>query len=371
MIQSIVRTEKYDEELLFNAVCRHFETLKIADELKPEMKVVIKPNFVMAVKPEAAATTHPLLIKSVVRWLREHGINNITIAESSGGLYTQEHLRKIYNVCSVAGAGMDELLNFDTGAGPVSTRAGFANGSFNIINPIREADYIINMPKLKTHGMTGFSCGMKNIFGVIPGLEKPQMHYRWPDINDFSKMILELDMTVAPQLTLVDAVEGMEGNGPTGGDKKYFGYTFAAKDMYTQDCYIAKCIGIEPDDIVMLRLASEAGLANMDAVTFCGDEFTEKVIPFAIPDTKRLDFVDRVPGFLRKPAGFVMKRLLKSYPKVDTGLCVGCGRCAESCPSHIIRIKNKKAHFTKRGCISCFCCQEMCPMKAISVKRAL
>ena len=217
MIQSIVRTEKYDEELLFNAVCMHFETLKIADELKPEMKVVIKPNFVMAVKPEAAATTHPLLIKAVVRWLREHGINNITIAESSGGLYTQEHLRKIYNVCGVAGAGMDELLNFDTGAGPVSTRAGFANGSFNIINPIREADYIINMPKLKTHGMTGFSCGMKNIFGVIPGLEKPQMHYRWPDINDFSKMILELDMTVAPQLTLVDAVEGMEGNGPTGG----------------------------------------------------------------------------------------------------------------------------------------------------------
>ena len=66
MIQSIVRTEKYDEELLFNAVCRHFETLKIADELKPEMKVVIKPNFVMAVKPEAAATTHPLLINMVL-----------------------------------------------------------------------------------------------------------------------------------------------------------------------------------------------------------------------------------------------------------------------------------------------------------------
>ena len=370
MIQSIIKTENYDEELLYNTVCRHFEILEVEKDLNPEIRVVIKPNFVMACRPEMAATTHPMLIKAVVRWLKAHGIKNIIIAESSGGLYTAEHLKKIYNVCGVAGLGFDEALNFDTGSRSVNTQPGFANGSFNVINPICEADYIINMPKIKTHGMVGFSCGMKNLFGVIPGLEKPQLHYRWPDIEDFSKMIFELDRIIAPQITLVDAVEGMEGNGPTGGDKKYLGYTFAARDMYTQDWYIAGCIGLNQEDIVMLRQAKDAGFIKPEEIEIIGDKM-EASVSFVLPDSKRLDFVDRVPGFLSRPAGFVMKKLLKSYPKVDTDLCVGCGKCAESCPPNIIKIKNRKAVFTRKGCISCFCCQEMCPMKAISVKKAL
>lgn len=371
MIQSIVKAEKYDEELLYYAVCRHFEALHIAEELKSDMKVAVKPNFVMASRPEMGATTHPLLIKAVVIWLRNHGIKNITVAESSGGLFTVEHMKKVYSVCGIMGIGIDDVLNFDTGFGTVNTEAGFANGSFHVINPIKDADYIINIPKIKTHGMVGFSCGMKNLFGVVPGLEKPQLHYRWPDAEDFSNMIFELDRTIAPAVTIVDAIEGMEGNGPTGGDKKYLGYTFASKDMYTQDWYLAGCIGLNPEDIIMLKQAKMAGYVNIDEMELVGDEFAEGVIPFVLPDSKRLDFVDRVPSFLSKPAGYVMKKLLKSYPKADADLCIGCGRCAESCPPQIIKIKNKKAHFTKKGCISCFCCQELCPMKAISVKKAL
>lgn len=370
MIQSVVRVEKYDEELLYEAVCRHFEALEVEKDLYSDMKVAIKPNFVMACKPEIAATTHPLLVKAVVRWFREHDIKNIVVAESSGGMYTPEQLRKIYNVCGVSGIGIDDVLNFNTGSRAVSTADGFANGSFNIIEPICDADYIVNIPKLKTHGMVGFSCGMKNMFGVIPGLEKPQLHYRWPDMKDFSNMIFEIDRTVTPQITLVDAVEGMEGNGPTGGEKRSPKYTFAARDMYTQDWYVAGWIGLKPEDIVMLKLADEAGYMKYNEIELVGDN-PEEIQPFVLPDTKRLDFADRVPAFLSGPAKLVMTKLLKSYPKVDKELCVGCGKCAESCPPNIIKIKNRKAVFTKKGCISCFCCQEMCPMKAISVKRAI
>ncbi|MGN1148550.1 MAG: 4Fe-4S binding protein, partial [Lachnospiraceae bacterium] len=88
-------------------------------------------------------------------------------------------------------------------------------------------------------------------------------------------------------------------------------------------------------------------------------------------DTKKLDFTSVLPGFLKKPFTKIAGRLLKSYPQLNKELCVGCGKCAESCPAHIIKIADKKAHFQKKGCISCFCCQEMCPMKAISVKKAL
>ncbi len=371
MIQSIIRAAEYEEELLYSVVCRHFEALHVAEDIKPDMKVAIKPNFVMACKPEIGATTHPLLIKAVVMWLKNHGVKYITVAESSGGVFTPENMKKIYSVCGVMGIGIDDVLNFDTGYATIYTEDGFANKSFHVINPINDADYIINIPKIKTHGMVGFSCGMKNLFGVVPGLEKPQLHFRWPDAEDFSNMIFELGRTIAPEITIVDAIEGMEGNGPTGGDKKYLGYTFASRDMYTQDWYLAKCIGLNPEDIIMLRQARAAGLVKLDEMEFVGDEFAEGIIPFVLPDTKRLDFADRVPGFLSKPTKFVLKTVLKSYPKVDSDLCVGCGKCAESCPPQIIKIKNRKAHFRKRGCISCFCCQEMCPMKAISIKKAL
>lgn len=102
-----------------------------------------------------------------------------------------------------------------------------------------------------------------------------------------------------------------------------------------------------------------------------GDAVPENLVPFQKPDTQRLDFTGSVPGFLQKPFTFLAAKVLKSYPQLDREKCVGCGKCAESCPAHIIQIKNKKAVFKKRGCISCFCCQEMCPMKAISVKKAL
>ena len=102
-----------------------------------------------------------------------------------------------------------------------------------------------------------------------------------------------------------------------------------------------------------------------------GDPVPEALTPFQKPDSISLDFTANVPGFLKKPFVFVASRLLKSYPQVDPKLCVGCGKCAESCPAGIIRIENKKAKFRKKGCISCFCCQEMCPKKAIYVRKAL
>ena len=81
--------------------------------------------------------------------------------------------------------------------------------------------------------MTGYSGGIKNLFGTIPGLEKPQLHYRWPDIDDFSRMLLEVAQTVNPQLTVIDAIDAMEGNGPTGGTVRPMHMLFAARDFYT------------------------------------------------------------------------------------------------------------------------------------------
>lgn len=371
MVQTVYRIDEYDEEKIYQAICRSMDALDIAADIRPDRKVVLKPNLIMAKTPDLSATTHPLVIKAVVRWLLGQGVTDITLAESSGGLYNSEYMKRVYRVCGMGILRPEVKLNMDFSAKTIHCAEGFRNRSFHVITPIVEADYVINICKLKTHAMTGYSGGIKNLFGVIPGLEKPQMHYRWPDIEDFSQMLLELAQTIAPQLTVVDAVEAMEGNGPTGGTTHPLHLLLAARDFYTQDYFAAGLMGLDPRQIVMIRQAVERGLARPDEIKLVGDPLPEGGRPFEQPDSIRLDFTDNVPGFMRKPFVFVASRLLKSYPQLRADVCVGCGKCAESCPAQVIRIQNGKAKFRRRGCISCFCCQEMCPVKAISVRKAL
>ena len=203
MIQTLHIVPEYNEELIYPAICKSMEALNIAADLRPEMKIVIKPNLVMAKSPDFPATTHPLVVKAVIRWLRKQGIQHIIIAESSGGLYNAEAMRHVYHVCGMDTLGEGAELNMDFSAQTVNCPAGFKNHSFHLITPIVEADYIINICKLKTHAMTGYSGGIKNLFGTIPGLEKPQMHYRWPEIEDFSNMPVSYTHLTLPTTVLV------------------------------------------------------------------------------------------------------------------------------------------------------------------------
>ena len=371
MIQTLQTVAEYREDLIYPALCRSFEDLNIGSDLRAGMKVVIKPNLVMAKSPVFSATTHPAVIQSVIRWIRERGVTDITVAESSGGLYTAEHMNRVYRTCGMNVLEPDAHLNRDFTSRTVSCPSRFANRSFNLITPVLQADYIINICKLKTHAMTGYSGGIKNLFGTVPGLEKPQLHYRWPDIDDFSRMLLEIAQIVNPQLTVIDAIEAMEGNGPTGGTTRPMHLLLAARDFYTQDYFAAKLMGLDPMEISMIRQSVEQGLARPGEIVLRGDPLPENPAPFQLPDTKSLNFADNIPPFLQRPFLFFASKLLKSYPQLKKDVCIGCGKCAESCPAHVIRIEKGKAKFRKKGCISCFCCQEMCPAKAISVRKAL
>ena len=113
MIQSLQMVENYDEELVYQAICKSMETLSVAEDLKPDLKVVIKPNLIIAKGPDIPATTHPSVVKAVVRWLKEHGISDITIAESSGGPYNAEYMKHIYRVCGMESVAPDAKLNMD------------------------------------------------------------------------------------------------------------------------------------------------------------------------------------------------------------------------------------------------------------------
>lgn len=368
---SIRKTADYRQETVDAAVALHFEALGVEGDLRPGMRVTIKPNLLTARRPEQAVTTHPAVLLSVVKWLRERGVEDITVADSPGGPYVAAALRTVYAVSGLKALEGPFRLNYDTGWREVRCAEGFENRSFNIINPLADTDYIINIAKLKTHSMTTLSAGIKNLFGAIPGLQKPEFHYKYPALRDFSNMLLEVAATVGADITVIDAVEAMEGNGPNGGDMRYMGLTFASRNLYAQDYVAARLMGLVPESVVMLSLALEKGLLSPGDIELAGDAAQAAEPLFKLPDSATLDFMTFVPRMFRGPAFKAMTKILRPLPKLEFGKCIGCGKCAESCPPHIITMTGGKAVIPTNGCISCFCCQEMCPVHAIKVKRRL
>ncbi len=370
-IVSVCKVPEYRAELLDQAIEQHFSRIHAEEIIRPGMRVLLKPNLVRGCRPDAAVTTRAEILTAVCKKLRSMGVSDIVIADSPGGLYTPAALHSIYSVSGLKALSEYAELNQNVGWKQVFCPEGFKNRTFNIIEPILEADVVINVAKLKTHGMTMLSAGIKNLFGSIPGLQKPEMHYRYPELEAFSSMLCELAKFVNPAITILDAIDCMEGNGPTGGTVRHMGLTMASRNVFEQDAYASSLIGLAPENVAMLRIAKERGWYVSSELQVIGDPAEPANPPFRLPDTAGADFSGALPGFMRGPASKVLKKIFHTVPKVNKAKCVGCGKCAESCPPQIIRIVNGKAVFTARGCISCFCCQEMCPARAIEVRRIL
>ncbi|NLG24500.1 MAG: DUF362 domain-containing protein, partial [Clostridiales bacterium] len=328
MVQSAVRTD-YDGAAPDAAIARHFAALGVEGDLRPGMKVVLKPNLVLPLKPEGAATTHPSLLIAIARWLRDRGVTDITVADGPGGVHALAPLRAVYSACGMRQVAPYAKLNEDTRY-VERTCEGGALRRFNLLRPIADADYIINVAKLKTHSMTVLSGGVKNLFGCLPGLQKPEMHMRLPDVDRFSQMLVDLALAIRPDITVIDAVWCMEGNGPTAGVRRDYGWTLASRDVFGQDAFAASLIGLDASSVPMLRRARAAGLLDQ-AIELAGDAPRPASPPFRLPDSAPIDFSGGLPGPLRRPANAAMNALLKPRPIVSRDLCVGCGRCAESC----------------------------------------
>ena len=370
-IVSVSRAADYRQDVLDAAVEQHFARIHAEEIIKPGMRVLLKPNLVRGCRPETAVTTRAELLIAICRQLKRMGVEKIVVADSPGGLYTPPLLNSIYSASGLKVLSEYAELNQNVGWRQVFCPEGFVNRTFNIIEPILDADAVINVAKLKTHGMTMLSAGIKNMFGSIPGLQKPEMHYRHADLDGFSNMLCELAKFTNPAITVIDAIDCMEGNGPTGGTVRHMGLTMAARNVFEQDAYASALIGLDPENVAMLRIAKERGWYRPDELEVVGDAAEPADPPFVLPDSAGVDFAGRLPGFMRGPASKFLKKVFHTVPKLDKSKCVGCGKCAESCPPHIIKIVNGKAVFTAKGCISCFCCQEMCPAHAINVRRML
>ena len=346
-----------------------FDALQVWDKIRPGMKVVLKPNLVMSSKPEQAIITHPAFTAAVGKCVQKAG-GRVVIAESPGGPYTPAAMKAMFRATGYRD--MAEACGFtlytDCKSREVTLPQAKRCRELSVVEPFLDRDYLIDLPKLKTHSMVGFSGAVKNLFGTVPGLQKPELHCRFPEREPFSEMLCDLCHFLGPDLSLMDGIWAMEGNGPTGGQRRDLHVIAGSESPWALDVAAASLVGLEPEKITMLREGHERGYGPLELseLELVGDPMETLLAPdFLKAEASSTDFIDRLPKFLRPAA----KKLATPYPRIDKKRCVGCGKCAESCPQHTISLREGKAVIRYQNCIRCFCCHEMCPKHVVQIKR--
>lgn len=310
-------------------------------------RVLVKPNLVMPRKPDGATTTHPAVVEAVCSAFVKAGAA-VTIIDSTGGPHTAVILKMLYGKCGMTEAAKKSgaELSFDTSSRTAAIAGGRILQKLEFLTPVLDAELVVSVAKAKTHGMAAMSGCVKNLFGCVPGLGKPNMHRRFPKREDFAAMLVDLCQFVNPGFSILDGVWGMEGAGPTGGEPKHLGVIAGGISPYAVDLAQCYLMGLRLDSVYTIKEAASRGIApeTPSQLTWLGDN----------PEPLRQNF---------KPA---VRHKNDAVPVIKSN-CAGCGDCARICPQGCITIQDGKANINGKDCIRCYCCHEFCQKKAISL----
>lgn len=337
--------------------------------VKPGQRVLLKVNLLMKKRPEEAVTTHPSVVEAVVRLVQEAGGIAI-IGDSPGGPYTVSALQKIYTksglreVAERTGA----ILNEDVGQTTLQYPEAKLAKSLTVTNCVLNADVIIPISKLKTHGMMTFTGAVKILFGVIPGLLKAEYHLKMFKIPDFADLMVDIATWVKPTLSIMDGIVGMEGDGPSAGKPRTVNALIISTDPFALDVVATDLIGLKPEKVPTLMAARARGLTSrLSEIELKGDARSLwRIQKFEIPKTVSTNFLDMVP-LPRSVKQFVLNRV-RPYPIFEHATCVGCQDCVNNCPPKVLIMnEDNKPIVDLEACIRCFCCHELCPHKAVTL----
>lgn len=379
---SVVRCEDYSRDNVFRAVKEAVEKIGgIGKFASPGQKVFLKFNLLQGAAAEKCVTTNPEVVYAVARLLKEHGCM-VLMGDSpgSGQTYSEKVLRKNY-----AAAGYDRIadelkipLNFDTGYREIPAPDGKMVKRFTVISPVLDADVLVVVSKAKCHTFTFLSAATKNLFGVIPGFDKPLYHGRMPDREDFSRMLVDLNEAVRPDLQIMDAIIAMEGDGPHTGSPRKIGAILASANPAAIDVVTARMMAFDPLRIGTIKAAVERGLLKEDFsdITIVGEDPANLVVPDFLHPSTYAEFGKEggKPGLVKRMVYGIWVSLARAYPpwpRIEEEKCVSCMKCVRSCPKKTIHVRGKTPEIDHTNCIRCYCCHEMCDSHAIALERSL
>jgi len=235
---------------------------------------------------------------------------------------------------------------------------------------LEEADIIINLPKIKTHGQCLLTCSIKNMFGTLVLGNKAKTHARSARIERFSAALADIYSVSKPHLTIIDGYLCQEGQGPSAGDVVKMDVILAGYDPVALDSIACQIIGFNPKDVIHLRMAEKKGLGtmNLDNIKILGDSVQKVYRKFKKPKIRPVSAP--LPHWL---ADYIANVVFRASVKFNPKKCRLCGTCWENCPGKAITppIEMKKGNtptWFKKNCIMCYCCVELCPYEAVNFK---
>lgn len=328
-------------------------------------RVFVKPNLIMALPVEKAATTHPAIILAVVALLKDLGCQ-VAVGDSPGLGSAAAAARRLNLLEPLRYYGVP-VIEFETETAELRrTPAGMGRcfKDLHLAAELNDFEHIINLPKLKSHGQMGLTLATKNLFGCVVGPAKAQWHYATGrDTRLFARLLLEVALSVNATLHIVDGIIGMDGNGPSHGRPRPLNMLVAGTNPVAVDRVIVELLHQKPELIPVMKAAAEMRLAGaaLSDIKIAGQTVScLQTDPFEIPALSHLEFL------WGNPCGRVLKKLMNQQLRIDRERCVNCRKCERQCPAGAIRFSNR-IKIREADCIKCCCCQEICPVGAISV----
>jgi uncharacterized protein (DUF362 family)/NAD-dependent dihydropyrimidine dehydrogenase PreA subunit len=344
-------------EGVHEAVERAFELFPLKLQGK---SVLLKPNVLRASEAKEGIVTHPAVLRAVVEKVETMKPASIVVGDNPG-MVSYGANEESFRQTGLLEAAKGYYQNIGNDSQRVDFNPAFMS-TVSISRAVLEADVIISLPKFKTHGLTVITGAIKNSFGLLPGAQKAKLHRAAGGPGPFHDLIVDVFRLRVPDLFIVDAVIGMEGNGPASPDLRAIGLILASNNAVALDGVIARMMGLEPGRLRFLQKAQELGLGSYDLNSI--EIFGE---------------LKQLPGFKIPPLGgeaalhneavrtmLYNKTLLR--PQADPELCTGCATCVDQCPVSALSMDGDLPQVDVDACITCFCCQEICPEKAITLR---
>lgn len=369
----LLKCDTYDREKIYEELLWGIGQLGgIGRFVRPEEKILLKPNLLRKAEADSAIVTHPAVVAAMAKILKEAGFIHVSYGDSAG----VGPMDKIAEACGLA-ASMEELeipMDDFSECVHVNYPEGKMAKQFHLAKAVTETDALINICKMKTHQLERMTGAVKNMYGCIQGLHKAKGHTKFSNAESFARMLVDLNRCIQPRLYIMDGITAMEGNGPASGTPVHMGVILIAGDPVALDSVCCGLMNLAPELVPTNVQGEKMGLGvwqekNIDVITREGsltisqaqERFGKKDY-----DVNRGREVRRIWRQIRW-----ISRHFQRKPYIVESKCIRCGICVEACP-----VEGKAIHLHRpaapvydyKKCIACFCCQEMCPKKAIRVK---
>ena len=323
-------------------------------------KVLIKPNVLRASDAAEGITTHPAILAAVIDCLEPMNPAAIVVGDNPG-VHSYGANEASFRQTGLLETAGKYYRNIGNDSVKVDFNPEYAD-HISVSRDIMEADLVISLPKFKTHGLTVMTGAIKNSYGILPGAQKAMLHKRAGSPERFHEMVVDVFRLRVPDLFIVDAVVGMEGNGPASPELRTINRILASDNAVALDGVMARMMGAEPDRLRFLQRARELDLGDFasDSVDIVG---ALEILPnFKLPPLggEAIAASETVQQVLHN------RTLLR--PKADPDACTACETCVDQCPVGALSMQDNLPIVDTGTCITCFCCQEICPEQAITLQ---